>query len=169
MAVPAPAGLRRLDELAADLLPRAQASAPRLTEPADQRLWQTAISTLAQLLPVRQHQLLHWDLHYGNVLAGQREPWLAIDPKPLAGEPGFELLPALRNRWSELLVQGGPVAGVRGRFDLLVEAAGLDRHRAAGWTLARILEDTCWQLESGTTTIRPEYRVIAEALGADLP
>ncbi|GGP14259.1 hypothetical protein GCM10012278_69320 [Nonomuraea glycinis] len=39
--------------------------------------------------------LLHWDLHYDNILAGQREPCLAIDPEPLAGDPGFDLWPAL--------------------------------------------------------------------------
>ncbi|MEV4125830.1 aminoglycoside phosphotransferase family protein [Nocardia sp. NPDC049707] len=33
-------------------------------------------------------RLLYGDLQYENVLASEREPWLAIDPKPLAGEPG---------------------------------------------------------------------------------
>jgi streptomycin 6-kinase len=30
------------------------------------------------------------DLHAGNVLATQREPWLVIDPKPFIGDPAFD-------------------------------------------------------------------------------
>jgi len=33
--------------------------------------------------------LLHGDFHPGNVLSSTREPWLAIDPKPLAGDPAY--------------------------------------------------------------------------------
>ena len=31
--------------------------------------------------------LVHGDLHYANVLAADREPWLVIDPQPLSGDP----------------------------------------------------------------------------------
>ncbi len=71
------------------------------------------------------NQLLHWDLHYDNVLGSAREPWLAIDPKPLAGDPGFELLPALTDRFDDV--------DIRWRFDLMTEALNLDRDRARAW------------------------------------
>ena len=45
--------------------------------------------------------LLHTDLHYANVLAAEREPWLVIDPKPLSGDPAYEVAPVLWNRWDE--------------------------------------------------------------------
>ncbi|MBB5967717.1 streptomycin 6-kinase [Planomonospora venezuelensis] len=32
---------------------------------------------MAELVVEPGDRLLHWDLHYGNVLAGQREPWPA--------------------------------------------------------------------------------------------
>ena len=32
---------------------------------------------------------IHGDLHYENVLAADREPWLVIDPKPMAGRPAL--------------------------------------------------------------------------------
>src|SRR5262249_31106733 len=34
--------------------------------------------------------LLHRDYHLNNILAAQREPWLAIDPQPLVGDPDFD-------------------------------------------------------------------------------
>ena len=40
--------------------------------------------------------LLHQDLHAENVLAAGREPWLVIDPKPLAGEREFAVAPIVR-------------------------------------------------------------------------
>ena len=46
--------------------------------------------------------LLHTDLHYENVLRSPDGRWLAIDPKPLAGHPGFEVWPLLRNRVDEM-------------------------------------------------------------------
>ena len=46
--------------------------------------------------------MIHGDLHYENVLAGDREPWLVIDPKPMSGDPHYELAPMLWNRFDEL-------------------------------------------------------------------
>ena len=46
--------------------------------------------------------VLHQDLHGGNVLRAQREPWLAIDPKPLVGEREFDTASFLRDRRWEL-------------------------------------------------------------------
>jgi streptomycin 6-kinase len=80
--------------------------------------------------------LLHGDLHFANVLSSTRAGWLAIDPIPLAGEPGYEILPLLRNRTDE--------GGLLRRFDAIVEAARLDRERAVRCTLARAADDALW-------------------------
>ncbi len=115
-------------------------------------------------------RLLHWDLHYENVLAPppgtERGPWLAIDPKPLVGDTGFELLPALRNRWEEAEATGDPLREVRRRFDLLTEAAGLDRDRARAWTLVRVLENTLWEIEDGEDPAAGVAGAVARALEA---
>ena len=42
--------------------------------------------------------LLHTDLHAGNVLAAEREPWLAIDPKPYVGDPAYDVTQHIFNR-----------------------------------------------------------------------
>ena len=81
--------------------------------------------------------VLHGDLHYGKVLAGEREPWLAIGPKPVNGDPHFEIAPMLWHRWDEL--EGNIRAGIRTRFYALVDAAGLDEARARAWVLVRVV------------------------------
>ncbi|WP_017935613.1 aminoglycoside phosphotransferase family protein [Nocardioides sp. Iso805N] len=84
-------------------------------------------------------RLIHTDLHYANVLAGveRDEEWLAIDPKPLSGDPHYEPAPMLWNRWEEL--DGRVRDGVRDRFFALVDAAELDEDRARDWVIVRML------------------------------
>jgi streptomycin 6-kinase len=109
-------------------------------------------------------RLLHWDLHYENVLAGTREAWLAIDPNPLAGDPGFDLMPALDNRWDGIVATGDVARAVRWRFDLMVDVLGLERRRSAGWTLGRVLQNTLWDAEDGEPEMGPVQLAIARAL-----
>jgi len=113
------------------------------------------------------NRLLHWDLHYYNTLStldGAGE-WKAIDPKPLGGDSGFELLPALWNRWDDLMETGDVSAALLRRFDLMTDVMGLDRSRAAAWTLGRVLEAAVWDLvRFREGRIRPSHRTIAELL-----
>jgi streptomycin 6-kinase len=113
--------------------------------------------------------LLHEDLHYFNILAphpaDQREPWLAIDPNPLAGDPGFALLPALHNRWEEAVATGDVPRAIRRRFDLMTDILVLGRKRATSWTLARILQYALWDIERDYTMWHTEPdRAIARTL-----
>ncbi|MFD1044854.1 aminoglycoside phosphotransferase family protein, partial [Kibdelosporangium lantanae] len=103
-------------------------------------------------------------LHYDNILAADREPWLAIDPKPLGGDPGFELMPALCNRWEDVVDSGNIPRAVRRRFDLMTDILDLDRNRAVGWTLGRVLQNCLWDIDSGESVLQPEQKAIAYAL-----
>ena len=91
--------------------------------------------------------LLHGDLHYDNVLAGDREPWLVIDPKPLSGDPHFEPAPMLWNRWDEVVATGDVRSTVRRRFHTLVDAAELDEDRARDWAVLRVVLYAVWEVE----------------------
>ncbi len=90
---------------------------------------------------------IHGDLHYENVLAADREPWLVIDPKPVAGDPHYEVAPMLWNRWEEMVASGGVRDAVRRRFHTLVDAAMLDEDRARDWVLVRMMHNVLWALE----------------------
>ena len=166
-AVPAPAGLRSLTDVAGATLSSVPEALLRATDAVERQLLGTCAGLLAELLAEPPaDRLLHWDLHHSNVLATlDGRDWRAIDPKPLAGDPGFELLPALWNRWEDVVATRDLHAAVRARFDLMTEVMGLDRERAAAWTLARVLQDACWDLTSGRgVRIGPEHRVVAEAI-----
>ncbi|MFJ2853157.1 aminoglycoside phosphotransferase family protein [Streptomyces rubiginosohelvolus] len=164
VAVPAPQGLRGLGEVAAAMLEQVPQAVTHLTDPADRDLLRGWASAVAELADEPGDRLLHWDLHYDNVLAAEREPWIAIDPEPLAGDPGFDLWPALDSRWDDVVAKGDPLRGVGRRFDLLTDALGLDRARAAGWTLGRLLQNALWDIEDGEPGLAPSAVVIAEAL-----
>jgi streptomycin 6-kinase len=90
--------------------------------------------------------LLHQDLHAANVLRAGREPWLVIDPKPLVGDPAFDLASLLRDRRPELARDPGAARRVRRRVDRLSAATGLDRERVRGWGVAHAL---AWGFQDG--------------------
>ncbi|OKH99331.1 hydroxyurea phosphotransferase [Streptomyces sp. CB02923] len=163
VSVPAPEGLRGLGDIAAGMLEQVPSAVTTLSDPADQQHLRTWASAVADLSGEPGDRLLHWDLHYDNVLAGEREPWLAIDPEPLAGDPGFDLWPALDSRW-DIAAPGEAHRVVRRRFDLLTDALGLDRERAVGWTLGRLLQNSLWDIEDGETALAPSQIAVAEAL-----
>jgi streptomycin 6-kinase len=103
--------------------------------PFERRLLDAAIEALEALAPSQGEQvLLHQDLHGDNVLAAQREPWLAIDPKPLVGEREFAVAPIVRS--TEL---GHSRRAVLHRLDRLTSELGLDRDRARGWTIGQTI------------------------------
>ncbi|KQV67566.1 aminoglycoside resistance protein [Nocardioides sp. Root122] len=93
--------------------------------------------------------VVHGDLHYSNVMADAGE-WLAIDPKPMAGDPHYEPAPMLWNRMDEL---SGPLAvgsvrdGLRRRFHALVDAGGLDEDRARDWVVVRMVLNAGWAVQ----------------------
>jgi streptomycin 6-kinase len=72
-------------------------------------------------------RLVNQDLHGGNVLRAEREPWLVIDPKPLVGERELEASGLLRNATS-----------VSRWLDVLADL-GFDRERARRWGVAHNL------------------------------
>ncbi|MFE7467166.1 aminoglycoside phosphotransferase family protein [Streptomyces sp. NPDC057499] len=164
VAVPAPPGLRTLSSVASALVDGTPRALPMLPDRAEQQLLRTCALAVSDLLAEPGDRLLHWDLHYDNILAGEREPWLAIDPEPLCGDPGFELLPALCNRWAEAEATGEVTRTVLRRFDQLTEVLGLDRQRATGWTLGRILQNALWDVEDGKKALDPAQIAIADAL-----
>lgn len=75
--------------------------------------------------------LLATDLHAGNVLAAEREPWLAIDPKPFVGDRAYDATQHLFNCGDRM--RSDPI----GTINRFADLAGLDADRVRLWVFAR--------------------------------
>jgi len=110
--------------------------------PIERRLIDKASDYIDELVNTQgEAVLLHQDLHGDNILASQRKPWLAIDPKPLSGEREFSVAPIVRS--AEL---GQSHQAVMQRLDRICAACGLNRERARKWT---IVQSIAWGMEGG--------------------
>ena len=108
--------------------------------PYEQPLVDEAVSFLREAgLAQGEGVVLHQDFHGGTVLRATREPWLAIDPKPLVGEREFDTASLLRDRRPELQADPHPEARIRRRLDFLAAELDLDRERLRGWGIAHAL------------------------------
>ncbi len=98
--------------------------------PAARRLLQSGREVFDQM-QIDNSTLIHGDLHHHNILdAGTR--YLAIDPKPMLGEPEFDVPPFLWNPLGSEMNQ----RETERRLDAFAEA-GLDQTRMRAWTLVR--------------------------------
>ena len=79
--------------------------------------------------------LLATDLHAGNVLRAQREPWLVIDPKPFVGDPAYDATQHLFN--CDARLRSDPEGTIRHFADLL----GVDHERVHLWMFARAVAE----------------------------
>jgi streptomycin 6-kinase len=122
-------------------------AAPSRPKRIDATLLRAAVSAFEQLAAYDGASvLLHQDFHRGNVLAAEREPWLAIDPKPLAGEPAFDARWLLYDLlYSEPRSPLTPAA----MLDRLAVELALDPERIRLWAFARAVENVLWCYESG--------------------
>lgn len=142
--VPAPPSLPPLTSWAAGWLEEAarRESLPR-------RMVARSAGLLRDLAedPGADATLVHSDLHFENVLAAEREPWLAIDPQPRAGHPGWDLHAVLRNRRDELGTGSAFRWSVRHRTEVWCDAAGVDEEVARRWTIVRCGVEATWALD----------------------
>lgn len=112
-------------------------------KPMDSAVVQTVRRYIDELLDTQTNQVLvHQDLHAGNILSAQRQPWLVIDPKPLIGEREFSIASVVR--CAELGHSRGEVID---RLDRLSSELQLDRERALKWT---VVQTFCWALCDGS-------------------
>jgi streptomycin 6-kinase len=91
--------------------------------------------------------LLHGDLHQDNILSAEREPWLAVDPKGVIGEPVFETGALLRNFWPDILSIPNPKSLMARRIDQLSAELGFDRKRIYDWGFSQAVLSVLWDVE----------------------
>jgi streptomycin 6-kinase len=156
--VPAGAPFRPLADEAADLTAEMLDDWERTERSVEERLIRAAAEAFEHLAGTQGEQVLvNQDLHADNVLRAEREPWLVIDPEPLAGEREFGVAAIVRG--GEL---GHSREAVLQRLDRLSAELGLDRERVRLWSMAHTvswgfngeplpthIEAATWLLDAG--------------------
>jgi streptomycin 6-kinase len=104
--------------------------------------------------------VLHGDIHHSNILDFGPRGWLAIDPKGLYGERGFEYANLFCNPDSQTATARGRLAR---QTVVVAEAAHLDRARLLRWILAFAGLSAAWLISEG---LPPEERLDVAALAA---
>jgi streptomycin 6-kinase len=126
-------------------------------EPWFRQLWPTAnrlggvmarSATVARTLldDPRDVTVLHGDLHHGNVLDFGPRGWLAIDPKGLIGDRGYDHANMFCNPEAETALAPGVFAR---RVTVVSDAAGLAPKRLMSWVLAYCGLSAAWTLADG--------------------
>ncbi|ONK15249.1 aminoglycoside phosphotransferase family protein [Streptomyces sp. MP131-18] len=144
LAVPAPPGLPRLAERAGEWAEELRKNDETLGRPLPRRVTDAALATVAELCGDQPDTLVHGDLHHGNVLRAEREPWLAIDPKGYAGDPAYEAFTLVRRSLLDVIGADDLRTPVLRRIDIFADAAGVDRERARRWTQLRTVQSAHW-------------------------
>jgi streptomycin 6-kinase len=121
-------------------------------EPAAERhggIFRVAAETAADLFATqRDVVVLHGDVHHGNVLRFGSRGWLAIDPKGLIGERGFDYANIFCNPDSETAAVPGRLAR---QARVVAEAAALEHSRLLAWILAWAGLSAAFSLEDGAS------------------
>lgn len=117
------------------------------TGPFSKTLVETAESIFSELLAENvEPVLLHGDLHHYNILSAEREPWLAIDPKGVVGEPAYEVGAFLHNPL-DLMTWPDWQTLIPRRLDILAETLQMDRQRLVALSLAQDVLSNWWDYE----------------------
>lgn len=129
-------------------LQQARTQFPASSGPLPPKLLDAAERLFAELLAsMATPVLLHGDLHHGNILAAERQPWLALDPKGVVGEPAYEVGALLRNPLPQLLARPQPQRVLARRIELLAAELELDPQRMIGWGVAQAVLSAWWGYE----------------------
>ncbi|MEU4292107.1 aminoglycoside phosphotransferase family protein [Kribbella sp. NPDC026596] len=141
LSVPAPSGPPSLATLAANMAQLPDLP-PEVLPPHHVALVRSLAAELASDDP--GNTLVHGDLHSGNILAGDRQPWLAIDPKPAAGHPERALAELFWTRIDEM-------DDIPATVTHLASSANLNAERARAWVIVRAASYLVWAVNAGLT------------------
>lgn len=147
LAVPPPGGIPDLKDVAEQLFGTLAARWECCGQLIPRRWLDAARDGAAQLGPSAGRLMVNYDLHYADVLAGEREAWLVVDPKVVVGDPEYGVAQLLWCRLEAMEAQGG----LDRHFQALTEAAELNPDLARSWTLVRCVDYWLWGLSIGLT------------------
>jgi streptomycin 6-kinase len=94
--------------------------------------------------------LLHGDLHHANILFSSRSGWMAIDPKGIVGDPGYEVGSFMLNRLPVEASDSALTEILARRLSIFSDELHIGRERLAGWAFCHAVLSALWDFEEST-------------------
>jgi streptomycin 6-kinase len=160
LAVPAPSWVTSTGELVRDRLATLEADWVALGRPVPAGMLAAACTAAETLTSAAGDRAVDGALHHEQVLGGEREPWLTVDPWLLRGDIGYDLARCLWDRLHEM----PDAATINEQLDIIADAAGLDREHARRSAIFRTTDYWLWGLQHGFTEDPRRCRRLATAL-----
>jgi len=160
LAVPAPSWVLSTGELVRDRLATLKSDWVALGRPVPAGMLAAACTAAETLTSATGDRAVDAALHHEQVLGGEREPWLTVDPCLLRGDIGFDLARCLWDRLHEM----PDAATINEQLDIIADAAGLDREHARRSAIFRTIDYWLWGLQHGFTEDPLRCRRLATAL-----
>jgi streptomycin 6-kinase len=147
LAIPAPRHVRSTADVVAARTATLQAEWERLGRPFPEHVLQRALAAGSRLSRTESQLAVNADLHSEQVLRGDRERWLTVDPVLMRGDIAYDLGRVLWTRIDDM----SDASDIVRHFEAVVSAAGIDRDHGRDWVVYRTVDYWLWGLAAGLT------------------
>lgn len=146
---PAELALEQLAAVTAEWADLVEERLRRLAPPYDRALVARG-AELLRTLPAGSDRevVVHGDFNPGNVLSAADGSWLIIDPKPMIGDPGYDLCPLLL-QVDDPFTYADPAPLLLDRIERVADLVQVTPDRLLAWCLARLVEGALWYADRG--------------------
>lgn len=127
--------------------------------PFPDKLIDKAERTFAELNAARvRNVILHGDLHHENILFSAKRGWLAIDPKGIGGDPGYEVGPFMLNQLPASASESATLQILKQRLAIFSEELAVSQGCLAQWSFCHSVLSALWEFEESADW-RPTMRL----------
>lgn len=91
--------------------------------------------------------ILHGDLHHANILFSEKRGWVAIDPKGIVGDPGYEISPFMLNQLPCNTAESAIMEMLDRRLSIFADELSIRRERLARWAFCHAVLSAVWDFE----------------------
>jgi streptomycin 6-kinase len=139
LSIPGPAGWPRLREQADGWEEQIRAGAAEFPQALPRSVVDAALAIVDELGRHQPELVVHGDLHSRNILRGEREDWLAIDPKGWVGDPAYDGSMFFRARARALMETDDLVKALLRELEVYADAAEADAERVRRWARLQLV------------------------------
>lgn len=93
--------------------------------------------------------ILHGDLHHANILFSAERGWVAIDPKGIMGDRGYEVGSFMLNQLPVGASDSTTMAIFSQRLSIFSDELQINRERLTLWAFCHAVLSAVWEMEEG--------------------